>query len=171
MILVSIDPGLRGCGCAAWKDGLLHRAAYVSGQNTLEEKNLSRLVENTTRWVARWILDARAGAFQIDALELVIEYPQTYGGRAAKGDANDLIGITLVAGAILGLVQAPTRLVRPAEWKGQVPKQTIHGTNPIELRARGKLSPAELERMDLLHKRLQHNVWDAVGIGLATLGR
>lgn len=169
MILLSIDPGVRGCGIAAWHDKQLLRAGYVDGQSDPKETDLAELIDDTSVRVQAWIFE------QIQEVggpaEVVLEYPQTYDGRAAKGDANDLISLALVAGAIFARTDEPTRLVLPREWKGQVPKKNQHGENPIEQRARGKLSPLELSRVVLPQKKLRHNVWDSVGIGLWHLRR
>ncbi len=170
MILVSIDPGKRGCGCALWQDGELRAAAYVPTLNSLEQE-MANIVGSMSCAVEDWIDDLPTGLVSIQSL--VVEYPQTYGGRASRGDANDLVAVALVAGAIVGCYShLPIKLILPAEWKGQIPKKTKHGTNPIELRCKKKLSALEVSKIALPSRAaLAHNVWDAVGIGLYYLGR
>lgn len=186
MIVVSIDPGLRGCGVAAWGNGELHDARYVPGEPRGEA--LAEVVEATAFAVGTWLgaLRRRAehaahpgGAVPLgyapgwDRVQVIIECPQTYGGRASQGDANDLIGVSMVVGAIGAHLGEPWIAVRPAAWKGQVPKKTKHKTNPIELRCRAKMTAAELCRVYLPKSKvnLGHNVWDAIGIGMWHLRR
>lgn len=105
---------------------------------------------------------------------LVVEVPQVYGSTARwKGDPNDLIDITLVAGAVAGVFASAPRLpaleeliiARPREWKGQRPK------NVTRAATLSKLSSAELNVTRALVGRDAHNGWDAVALGMARLGR
>lgn len=62
-----------------------------------------------------------------EPFRVTIECPQTYGGRAAKGDANDLITLARLVGrfeqaALTNKQCSGVRVVVPSEWKGQVPK-------------------------------------------------
>lgn len=152
-MILTIDPGVRGCGCALWHpNGPLARAAYV--RPATAPKDVAATVREMAWAVENWVSG--------DELQrVVIEYPQTYRGRAAKGDANDLVQVALVAGALSVLTSYPCLLVLPAEWKGQTPK---HAT---EARARMKLG-STVDRIKLpgRDKKLASNVWDAVGIGL-----
>lgn len=92
-MIVTIDPGLRGCGCAAWTEGgELVRAAYVVG-----EKEVSTSIGWTVRVMA-WAVEEWLSKEPLD--RLIIERPQTYRGRAARGDANDLLDVSLVVGAL-----------------------------------------------------------------------
>lgn len=153
-MILTIDPGLRGCGCAIWtSSGELVKAQFVSG---LEDKvaGIERVVREMAWSVEEWTCRS---PFE-DVSQMVVERPQTYRGRAARGDANDLLDVSLVVGALSVMSQCPLLLVRPSEWKGQTPK---HAT---EARAR-KVVP--LDRVDLTcGKTFASNVWDAVGIGL-----
>jgi len=98
--------------------------------------------------------------------ELVIEIPQVYVRARSKGDPNDLIMLAGLVGAFVYCFGNASKLYRPAEWKGQVTKEIT------EQRARKRLSPDELSRIELPSaKGLHHNVWDAVGLGLHHLGR
>lgn len=164
--LLSVDPGLRSCGCAVWRDGHLLGAKLVVGVNSADAL-LADVVEQMVFQVKKWLNTFNCG-FDVVAIEL----PQTYGGRAAKGDANDLIHLALVVGGIHVHLGYPTMLLRPAEWKGQVPKKNRHGENVIEERCKEKLDAAELLLVELPRaKSLQHNVFDALGIGLHVLDR
>lgn len=100
--------------------------------------------------------------------DIVTEVPQIYRARNSKGNPNDLIGLAVQCGWLEGLAQClyiPTvYLVRPREWKGQIPKEISRK------RSQQQLSEHELERADSLLFKLaagkQHNAWDAIGIGL-----
>lgn len=166
MILVTIDPGLRGCGVAAWRDAQLIQAAYITPREP--EESLANAVEAIAAAVVDYAHTFRAVLTgQVEEIELVIERPQTYRGRASEGDANDLIAVAMVVGAIGVYLGEPWASATPHEWKGNAPKRVT------EARARDKLSPRELSCVVLpgRDKKLCSNVWDAVGIGLWKLGR
>lgn len=153
MNLVSIDPGVRGCGCALWIDGVLYAAAYVAPAKapSLPEA-ITAMVDAVHDWIP-------VGS------ELVIEFPQTYRGRAAKGDTNDLLAVAAVAGAIIAL-NGSGKFVSPHTWKGSVPKKTAAGVNIIKERCLKRLSPEEISKIRLPSKSLHHNVYDGVFLGL-----
>lgn len=129
-------------------------AAYVSLK---KEISLPYAVSRMGLAVREWCERTRFLGFE----KLIIELPQTYGGRAARGDANDLIILGAVAGAIQSGIDRPTIYVRPREWKGQAPKEVI------QARLEQALTPKELKIIRQCGARpsLMHNVWDAVGIG------
>ena len=92
---------------------------------------------------------------------LVIELPQVYQHGRSKGDPNDLIRVAFYAGSCTrighGVLSTPT----PAEWKGQTPKAIC-----------AERIKAVLAVHELVHLyKADHNVLDAVGIGLWALGR
>jgi hypothetical protein len=93
----------------------------------------------------------------------VIELPQSYRLEHQKGDQNDLIRLAYQAGRLEerhGAV-GNTVLVLPRQWKGQRPKKVTRA------RAELVLDPYELT----LIRSDDHNLWDAVAIGLRDLGR
>lgn len=163
-MIVSIDPGVHECGVAVWFGCELHRALLVREG-----------APGQPSWVP--VVDAVADALlSYNVKEIVIERPQVYERSRSKGDPNDLIALALVAGAVVGAVReyqamsmcrivgyTPCRVIeyRPADWKGQVPKDVM------VRRIKRSLAKTELERVELPKaKSLAHNVWDAVGIGL-----
>jgi Holliday junction resolvasome RuvABC endonuclease subunit len=155
-MIVSIDPGVHEAGVAVWYgDGPLASAWLVrldDPRYTTPWAGMGRTVANE---VGRIALDA-----------VVIERPQVYVHSRAKGDPNDLITLALAAGAMIGAMRATrTKLIvveyKPAEWKGQVPKDVM------TRRIKRSLTEDEHERVRLPSaSSLAHNVWDAVGIGL-----
>lgn len=155
-MLLTIDPGVRICGVALWQpDGQLHRAELVRGAHAAPD-------------AVAWIAMATA-VFHATELyrpqALVIEQMRTYEGRAAKGDANDLIAVAHTVGAIVMRLRLPTVVQTAQQWKGGTPKSVT------ENRMNEKLSPAEKERIIWPAKSLRHNVTDAIGIGLRHLRR
>lgn len=178
MILLAIDPGLRGCGAVLFEDGVLRAAAYVRGEGVPEV--LLMLARATALGVERWVverIDERLPSlFGVrEAVDrLVLELPQTYGGRASRGDANDLIALAAVDGAIAALFPlASVQAVRPHEWKGSVPKpKSARGKYIVQERVWERLSAEERGRVVWPKaEKLKWDVADAIGIGLWALGR
>lgn len=98
---------------------------------------------------------------------LVVELPQVYDAAHSKGDPNDLIGVAVQVGRWVERYRGleSIRLVKPATWKGQVPKEIHHG------RILRKLALREQGVMPSLPKTKAHNMLDAVGLGMWALGR
>lgn len=93
---------------------------------------------------------------------LICEIPMVYPRGSGKGeDPNDLIQVALSAGAVLGAAVLGIT-VYPAEWKGQLPKDIHHK------RVRAHVSFSSLAEYDVerVAPNLQHNVLDAIGIGI-----
>lgn len=152
MRLMTVDPGKAGLGWAVFDDGRLMETGI------LENGSMVEAVRMLERVSSRWRPDAS-----------VIEVPQVYPQRVQKGDPNDLIDVAVIAGiavAVLSTFCVP-QLVRPHKWKGSRPKAVDNQ------RTLGLLDADEL---DVLKKSgasssKQHNVLDAVGIGLWKEGR
>jgi hypothetical protein len=144
---ISVDPGLHDCGVAAWHRNKLLRAELVR----------AKAWPDMASQVDAWCIDH----FRKPQL-LIIELPQVYTRTRSKGDPNDLILLAAQVGAFINNFHDRyygSRYFKPAEWKGQTPKSVT------EHRARKRLSPDELSCVHLPSKSLQHNVWDAVGLG------
>lgn len=157
-MLLSVDPGLHGCGVAAWHISPtipLSWAGYVKNPGTKWHAMVGAVDEEIRR------------RFGFLPNHLVIELPQVYVRSRSKGDPNDLIMLAGLVGAFVYNFDSRDghKLYKPAEWKGQVPKDIM------ETRIKGRLSEAELHAVELPARSLAHNVWDAVGLGLAHLGR
>lgn len=155
-MLISIDPGLRACGVAIWRPtGELERAEYVLG---------AKAAPGAVAWIA--MATAIYHATEIyEPKGLVIELPRTYGGRAARGDANDLIQLAATVGAITTRLRLPTTVYLPDHWKGQTTKEVTK--NRVEER----LSPAEHARIIWPAPSLRHNVIDGIALGMFHLRR
>lgn len=182
MNLLAVDPGQRGCGVAIFSDEeskrpcrcrsnlacdcpdhpTLVRAAYVL--NYVDSGNGAESWAGMARAVRAW-LNRHTGCHR-----LIIECPQVYPGPQQKGGTkgqNDLIALAAVAGTIVGeLREIPSvSRVLPREWKGTL------DADEMTKRVRGRLSPTELARCEPCPKSLEHNLLDAVGIGLHAVGR
>ncbi len=157
--LLSIDPGLRQCGVALFKDGVLTHALLV--------KNPVRSERGLTAWrgMARAVERAvYARVRRVD--DIAVEFMQVYPGRKG-GKPADLMEVTAVASAIGAAVPAlgAGYAYVPKKWKGTVPKP-IHNRF-IESRLKG----GEHLTIEPCAPSLRNNIIDAIGIGLYTLGR
>jgi hypothetical protein len=168
--LVSIDPGMNHCGVAVWSKGdSVRRLAFAKliKRPILKRILAERLLDDLECAVSM----AKEVAMHMPLSmvdEVVIEIPQLYRGRASRGDGNDLIRLSLVVGALAALMPSRATLVsvKPAEHKGQVPKEVT------KMRVHDRLSVAECTRIELPSAvSLQHNVYDGIWIGLHALGR
>ena len=154
-MMISIDPGVHDTGVAIWFEQRqeLDEAFLVRSEGPWDEmgravaKKVKRLYGQTLKLV-------------------VFEHPQVYVRSRSKGDPNDLILLALVCGFIVGALGVPTVSYKPADWKGQVPKDVM------TRRIQSVLTQKEIDRVEIPTARsLAHNVWDAVGIGLHHLRR
>lgn len=147
--VVSVDPGKNMLGIAFWVGGELREAGWQSVD--------SAVIFSPSE-------------------EVVLERPRarrpedTPGGQAGY---QDLIDVAIAGALYAGHCGAPVRLIYPDEWKGGT-KKPERASDPyvVELRCRKILTPEEVARVRLPSARgKQHNVWDAVGLGLFALGR
>ena len=136
-----------------------------------------------TGWASFWEGELwAAGRFKKEAPEppdvqmlpaiVVVEKPVHYPNRRNDVDPNTLITLGIFAGELAGMMRmrAPgidVAYVRPSTWKGTLPK---HVTNERTL---AQLTPAELEKLPRRPraKNYDHNMLDAVGIGIWQLQR
>lgn len=163
MPLITMDPGLRGCGIAQFASGRLARAAYIPNTSKKERGPVAHahMAQEAVAWIAHYY--AGGGFF-------VVEFPQVYAAEKQKGDPNDLLEVAGVASAVTAgvLLKWPnTKLksVLPREWKGSVRKDVM--TARIEK----QLAESERAAIVRVSEELDHNTLDGVGIGLAELGR
>ena len=155
---VAIDPGLRGCGVAWFRDGRLKVASYVESR--------ARTARGADCFVA--MADAvyeRRRYLGCEHTHTIIELPQVYQSKHQKGDQDDIIQLAGVVGAICQTSGDDVQTVRPREWKGTIAKEVM--TRRIDSR----LDDAEKAAIVRKSAALDHNTLDAVGIGLWYLGR
>ena len=161
-MLLSVDPGTQALAYATW-----------SNQGKLIECNLIRVPNTVTVLSERiriMMTELNKVPYSSDQTchsgwepGLIVEMPVVYPHSRNKVDANDLVALGAVAGAVLGRYPHG-RFVTPAEWKGQRTKNVTKAKINLEL--------ADFEKfvvrrtMVNVPKSLQHNVYDAIGIGL-----
>ncbi len=153
--ILAIDPGLRATGYAYFRHGTLAQCG-IKGSRARERAEAAAVIGRELAVEFRRPLDA-----------LIVEVPQVYQARLLKGDPNDLVSVALVAGATLQLPALIRLAVSPHQWKGNVPKEVTRS------RVLFGISPAErlLISESGVAPSLQHNIYDAVGIGLWYLRR
>lgn len=164
-MLLSVDPGIRGVGAAIFRDGHLYRCDYVRSpaRAGAGPRECALVAWEVRTWV---------GTGTEIVTEIVFEWPRIYarGGGRSKGDPNDLRALCGVDGAVAAIFdRAESKFVEPAEWKGQKSHEAV------ETKVETALDAVEVAiwqaARDRAGKTLEHNVTDAVGIGLKALGR
>ena len=143
---VAVDPGCEAMGWAIFHDHELVHCGLARGKSWYDTaRDLPTVVKH------------------VDLL--VVEHPQHY--PKSPVDPNTLIKLGFNLGAA-AVHFRPVKIVTPTprEWKGQTPKD-IHNARVLR-----KLNDLERERFrGVTIVSLQHNVLDAIGLGLWSLGR
>ncbi len=164
--LLAVDPGTKWCGCALFDhEGLLCDAYLV--KNTFVRPKGSRLAgPASAREMSRAIANGIAKSNRMGIIRLLcLEIPQVYRGESSKGDPDDLIDIAGVAYALAAALYAfRVQVFRPHDWKKNETKSITQG------RVLDRLSEEEKTRI-VPAGALTHNIYDAIGIGLHSLGR
>lgn len=154
-LMLSIDPGARGCGCAWWgreeREWVLLHARYAPGAPGKGETGpaeWARAVEAAEE-ASRDVL----GTLRPEVV--VVERMQVY--TRSKGDPNDLLALAAVGG---GLFRAFSDALPvgplPAEWKGQTPRIIMGNRVEDEVRRRGwwgrvRVPPRKVSLNDVMH--------------------
>jgi hypothetical protein len=167
-VIVSIDPGLRATGIAVWDH---HQGRYYLRRAHLVKNNakdLAMSVVNVSRGVA-------IGGHVLEAV--IIEFPKILTRDKSVADPADLLAVAAVAGGAMAHLalhaheKTKLEFVLPAQWKGAAPKKTASGHNPIKNRCLADLHLRELDNVVLPGKTLEHNIYDAIALGLWFLRR
>lgn len=172
MFLLSVDPGAKSAAWALFHRGVLCACGHEVTKEPSEARRPYSVVEDLQMAVsaaidAAGIVNALALTMGPEDCVILVEKPQVYVGAKNKGDPNDLIDVALVVGAVLAafpdgeMTGFNPETVKPAGWKGQVPKDVC------KRRLQKELSTAESE----IAIWSNHNVVDAIGIGCWRLGR
>lgn len=168
MITVAIDPGKHGCGVAVFRatsladiaqdNKHLLTAAYAPELPLSADHGLLL----AARAVEVYLRDTFGPLEAI--LRITIERPKVYPTAQQKGDQEDITELSVVVGALLGLLSRhcrDIRLVYPHEWKGQTPKEVT------KRQVIDTLTVEEANRIVFPKQRgLHHNIWDAIALGL-----
>ncbi len=158
MVLLSIDPGKRACGVALFLDGRLFHAAYVVAYSNLEGPAAWKAIASRVR---QW-----TDGHQVKIDQVAFEQPSAYrADRPYKTKIlQDLIGVDAWICALYP--DAVHFRYSPQMWKGSMNKEQTR------LRAIDRMSSEEISEIAFPNARSrQHNVWDAIAIGLYHLGR
>lgn len=172
-LLLAVDPGIRGCGVALFKDSALIACAYAKNpvKSGSDFDAVISLAKEVYGWWNERLFDFYRGG-ELD-LRLVLEWPRVYTASKSKGDNNDLMPLVAVDAAVVALFGVPARRVYPRDWKSTLSKEQTQARVESRLRPMGGGSgewSAYCEGTDAA-RSLAHNVVDAVGIGLHALGR
>jgi hypothetical protein len=158
VILLAADPGKHFTALAVWVVGNNLRE-FVRAELVGTKDNPAAARRTMAQAVVRHTRNTQAHLF--------CELPQSYTLAQQKGSQNDLIEVAVSVGAIVGATSADTTvtLVTPAEWKGQLPKDVHHA------RIAKHITPTMRAHVEAYPKHLQHNVLDAIALGLWALER
>lgn len=146
MALIAIDPG-KVTGFAAFNSANVNKGRLSFATACTEWECLENIAETARR---------------LGAEHCIIEVPQVYPGQQQKGDQNDLIKLAVMVGRYADRAAScgfQVKLVKPREWKGQLPKGVCWQ------RVRETLTAHELSVMAKLSKSRAHNMHDAIGMG------
>lgn len=160
--VLAVDPGIRGSGVSYFVGDELVRCAYVANPCTHGNDAIAciQMASAITNYFAK----------KCDAVHrLFFEWPQVYNGRQ-KGDPNDLLPLVGVCIALSVRLNVPTTHVKPREWKGTQAKGDAF-THRVVSRLSLSEMAAYSDGLQTTSRSLQHNVIDAVGLGLFTVGR
>lgn len=166
--LVALDPSINSAGVAFFRDGVLWRCDRVTGKDYADVEDLGQ----------RWNLVANRIAWQLRGIAtcdvIVYERPQVYRGDRSEGDPNDLIGLAAIGASVaMALVSSgaarEVRTFTPAEWAKQTKKSKR--ASEAKTSARGLYVMSRLSKEEALLVPDQHDVIDAIGIGLHAEGR
>lgn len=174
MTLLAVDPGLESPGAALFRDGVLIAAADIDVPNLGAGVSHGQRALAAANAIVSWALRQRA------AVAIVAhEWPQIYAASKSKANPNNLIGMAAVDGAVdcaFAILaaqrgqQLEVRTFLPAEWAGQLPKDTHKGAywkSPRGQRIWSRLTEHECS----IARDVGHDAADAVGIGLHALAR
>jgi len=156
--LIAIDPGVHAFAYAYFIDGVLSECNMISMQEARSIKSLKiPFIEFLLK----------------KDKQVIIEKPQIYSTKYSyrKGaDPNDLIDLAISIGQLTLFFETFDCIVKhilPRQWKGNAPKKVMNDHVLTLLPEREKRI---LVRCPVI-KSKKHNVLDAIGIGLQTLGR
>lgn len=149
--LIAVDPGKRYLGVAAFFEGSLVGCTLIRPRGRFSPALVAGAL-------AGWVHSHHRGLPWF----LLVETPQHYEGKRAKGSGVRALDATVEA--LQTYTDSPRRkgvkLVKPMTWKGNVDKVPHHR----------RVFPV-LDTAEQVHWPDDHNVRDAVALGLWGLGR
>ena len=172
--LLAVDPGLDSPGAALFRDGVLIAAARITVPELGTGVSHGHRALAAADAIFQWATTQRAKVSIV-----AHEWPQIYAGSKSRANPNNLIGMAAVDGAVDAAFafvaasrgeQLELRTFLPAEWAGQLPKDTHKGKYWLSARGtriKSRLNDAEWQ----IAADVNHDAGDAIGIGLHALGR
>lgn len=189
--VVAVDPGLRLCGVAVLCEGRLLSCAVVRSDERTARGGFAWAA--MSRAVADYVNDV-VGGFVWQSSTSLTPGAQFKLALAAERmvvrktrrdvDADDLLELAGVAGAIGGRLGLPPLMFAPEEWKGQLEKRIHHQrllrdldnverTNVVDdlfdgdvVALEGYVEACRACKKDEMPPGKAHNALDAVGIGI-----
>ena len=160
-ILLSIDPGARGCGCAWWmwfgEEWTLLHARYATGAEGRGETG-------PVEWLAATEAVEAASRDVLGALRpdvVAVERMQVY--TRSRGDPRDLLALSAIGGSLFRAFRDARPVgPLPREWKGQVPRDVMGARVEKKVRDRGWWERIALPR----RKTHLNDVLHGIGVGL-----
>jgi hypothetical protein len=110
---------------------------------------------------------SEVAAMNFDQMPAVAVELMEYRGDSAKSVPDDLIKVASVASGVAYTLSREVSFHHSQDWKGQVPKEIMNRRVKVLL-SQGEL---DLIRKTNVAPSLEHNMLDAVGIGLWCCGR
>lgn len=169
-MIVTLDPGLNGCG-VAWGTAYLQGAFYVPSGAELGDPAEKGFWSGANAAAALQAALVNRG-HGVPDLEVVTETMQVYRGMPVN--PKWLLALNVCAGAFASALQVwasqharvySVCMPLPRAWKG-----TLDGDKMTQ-RIKGLLTLQEKACIDLPIKSLAHNVYDACGLYLWATGR
>jgi len=127
-VIVGLDPGLRHCGVCILVDGVLYGLRVV--KNTEAGRGgfaWLAIADKVFQYVLTTIECNLSIRYAYDNLDVYLASERMV-VRSAKREVNadDLLELASVVGAIAGRMGVAPLMFKPEEWKGQVPKRIDH---------------------------------------------
>ena len=172
MSILALDPGLTKPGAALHQGGKLVRADRLKVPKEWSKLEILDRCDRVAEVAFEWFSQFKYPFGVNDALMLIVEWPQWYGGNEKGIDPNDLAGLCAISGALLGRLRSKGRDVaarspKPREVWGNLPKATTGNPwrSPRGARLASRLTPAERAGVTYYHDAL-----DAAGLALFAAG-
>lgn len=154
-LLVTVDPGLRACGVAVFRDGRLTSAFAVRGPADVRGPRLWRsLGGDVCHRLSKTGLFPQQGHLVVETMKVYTE---------GKADPDDLLELQGVASAIACGVPGwwSVEGVLTRDWNGQVPSAVRRERTKKWVADNGWLDAVDLNTT----ARFQQDIWSAIGIG------
>lgn len=155
----SIDPGLGGTGWAWWNRRHLVTVGVITPPSAKKESDWTVRVQYIAQKMADVLLQSGGVGSKVTIYCEEMEY-QASAKRAVAWKSGDLQMTVFLIGYLAARLR-PCRfvLVPVRQWKGQLPKDVVQ-----------RRIVQTLGNEACIHHQIKTHAWDAVGIGLHSLG-